>query len=56
MKTLLLAFTMNVVPVAPLDILRFLRVPAIVWVLKRSSGVRWHSHRSGGERRHRRRD
>lgn len=55
MKALLLAFTMNLVPVAPLDALRFLRVPAIVWVLKRSAGVRWHSHRSCSERRHRRR-
>ena len=45
----------NVVPVAPLDILRFLRVPAIVWVLKRSSGLRWHSHRSCSEKRDRRR-
>jgi hypothetical protein len=52
MKALLLALTMNVVPVAPLDVMRFLRVPAIVWVLKRS--VRWHSHRSCSERRHRR--
>jgi hypothetical protein len=34
-KTLLLAFTMNLVPAAPLDVLRFLRVPAIVWVLRR---------------------
>ena len=58
MKTLLLAFTMNVVPVAPLDILRFLRVPAIVWVMKRTRGrtctdaahrlgVRRHSRRFG---------
>ncbi len=53
MKALFLAFTMNVVPVAPLDILRFLRVPAIVWVLQRSSGVRWHSERSCSPR-HRR--
>lgn len=38
MKTLFLALTMNVAPIAPVDILRFLRVPAIVWVLKRSRG------------------
>ena len=55
MRAFLLALTMNVAPVAPLDVMRFLRVPAIVWVLKRSSGVRWHNHRSCGERRHRRR-
>ena len=46
MKTLFLAITMNVAPVAPVDILRFLRVPAIVWVMKRTSAVRWHSERS----------
>jgi hypothetical protein len=35
MKTLLLAFTMNLVPMAPVDVLRFLRVPGVVWVLRR---------------------
>jgi len=28
-----LAATMNLVPAAPLDVLRYLRVPAIVWVM-----------------------
>ncbi len=32
----ILAATMNLVPAAPVDVLRFLRVPAIVWVLRRS--------------------
>jgi hypothetical protein len=31
----LLAATMNLVPAAPLDVLRYLRVPAIVWVIRR---------------------
>jgi len=31
----LLAVTMNLVPAAPLDVLRFLRVPAIVFVIRR---------------------
>lgn len=38
MRALFLAITMNVVPAAPLDVLRFLRVPAIVWVMKRQRG------------------
>lgn len=32
----ILAATMNLVPAAPVDVLRFLRVPAIVWVLRRN--------------------
>ncbi|HJQ36483.1 MAG TPA: hypothetical protein VKB93_05045 [Thermoanaerobaculia bacterium] len=32
----LLAATMNLVPAAPVDVLRFLRVPAIVWVMRRA--------------------
>ena len=31
----LLAVTMNLVPAAPVDVLRFLRVPAIVFVIRR---------------------
>ena len=38
MRALFLAITMNVAPVAPVDILRFLRVPAIVWVMRRNRG------------------
>ncbi|HYR29522.1 MAG TPA: hypothetical protein VEU30_13710 [Thermoanaerobaculia bacterium] len=38
MRALFLAITMNVSPVAPVDILRFLRVPAIVWVMRRQRG------------------
>jgi len=45
----LLAATMNLVPAAPLDVLRFLRVPAIVWVLRRNRA------RVCFDRRHRRR-
>ena len=45
----LLAATMNLVPAAPLDVLRFLRVPAIVWVMRRN---RAHTC---FDRRHRRR-
>lgn len=52
MKALLLAFTMNIVPVAQLDVLRFLRVPAIVWVLKRTApSARWHRGRACRKRR-----
>ena len=40
MKTLFLALTMNVAPVAPVDILRFLRVPAIVLTIQRVRGRR----------------
>lgn len=43
----LLAATMNLVPAAPVDVLRFLRVPAIVWVMRRN--------RVCFDRRHRRR-
>jgi len=35
MRALFLAITMNVAPIAPVDILRFLRVPAIVWVMRK---------------------
>jgi Zn-dependent protease len=35
-RAALLAAAMNLVPAAPLDLLRFLRVPAIVWVLRRN--------------------
>jgi hypothetical protein len=45
----LLAATMNLVPAAPVDVLRFLRVPAIVWVMRRTRG------RVCSDRRHRRR-
>ena len=38
MKTLLFALTMNVAPVVPVDILRFLRVPAIVLTIRRVRG------------------
>jgi hypothetical protein len=34
-RAALLAAAMNLIPAAPLDFLRFLRVPAIVWVLRR---------------------
>jgi hypothetical protein len=34
-RAAVLAFAMNVVPVVPVDIFRFLRVPAIVWVLRK---------------------
>jgi len=30
-----LAATRNLVPAAPVDVLRFLRVPAIVWTIRR---------------------
>jgi len=36
-RSFFLAAAMNLVPAAPLDILRFLRVPAIVWVLRRNA-------------------
>jgi hypothetical protein len=32
----LLAATMNLVPAAPVDVLRFLRVPAIVFTIRRA--------------------
>jgi hypothetical protein len=35
-RAALLAAAMNFIPAAPLDLLRFLRVPAIVWVLRRN--------------------
>jgi hypothetical protein len=34
-RAALLAAAMNLIPAAPLDFLRFLRVPAIVWVMRR---------------------
>jgi hypothetical protein len=46
----LLAATMNLVPAAPLDVLRFLRVPAIVWIMRRRNRARVCF-----DRRHRRR-
>ncbi|HEY0139891.1 MAG TPA: hypothetical protein VGF48_03285 [Thermoanaerobaculia bacterium] len=33
------AAAMSVIPAAPVDILRFLRVPAIVWILRRNGRV-----------------
>ena len=37
-RAAVLAAAMNLVPVASVDVLRFLRVPAIVYVLRRASG------------------
>jgi hypothetical protein len=58
-RSFFLAAAMNLVPAAPLDILRFLRVPPIVWVLRRrvSSPSGWKCRRSlcGGVAAYRRR-
>jgi hypothetical protein len=37
-RAALLAATMNLVPAAPVDLLRFLRVPAIVLVIRAARG------------------
>jgi len=54
-RSFFLAAAMNLVPAAPLDFLRFLRVPAIVWMISRPSG--WKCRRSwcGGAAAYRRR-
>jgi hypothetical protein len=43
-RAALLAATMNFVPAAPLDILRFLRVPAIVMTIRNVRGRVCHDH------------
>jgi hypothetical protein len=35
-RAALLAATMNLIPIAPIDLFRFLRVPAIVFTLRRT--------------------
>jgi hypothetical protein len=37
-RAALLAATMNLVPMAPVDLFRFLRVPAIVMTIRRTCG------------------
>jgi hypothetical protein len=50
-KAAILAVRMNFSAVDPLDALRFLRVPAIVWVLRRKSAARFCSERHAVRRR-----
>jgi hypothetical protein len=50
-RAALLAAAMNLVPAAPLDLLRFLRVPAIVWVLRRNGRFCCEQHASHRRRR-----
>ena len=49
-RAALLAATMNLVPVAPVDVMRFLRVPAIVLTLRRAARVCHDARHRGGRR------
>lgn len=51
-RSAVFAAAVSLIPAAPVDILRFLRVPAIVWVLRRKQGrVCRESHASHRVRR-----
>jgi hypothetical protein len=45
MRAAILTALMNIAPVAPLDLLRFLRVPAIVLTIRKQRGRPCHDAR-----------
>lgn len=50
-RAAVLAVRMSLEPVASIDILRYLRVPAIVWVLRRESRARFCHEKHARSRR-----
>jgi hypothetical protein len=50
-RAAVLTARMALAPLAELDVLRYLRVPAIVWVMRRAPRARWCREKHVGRRR-----